>query len=206
MHHPVPERGGADQPGLALVNRERAVGTGTVGLAGKFLVQQEQLAFEIEDEAGNAGLESFATGGGMSRNTRLWVSDLVFGFRLDPRHDLLEFIGQVGTGLQASVHVAGQVGDAVGTRQAKPGGEFAERVFAVAAAEPGSDGASDVGISAMGHCRSVQAIVFRHRTEDGFDIASGKKSQRKVKPEGNRPARRSVTCRGVIDPTTPGRF
>jgi hypothetical protein len=57
-----------------------------------------------------------------------------------------------GTGLQASVHAAGQVGDAVGTRQAKPGGELAERVFAVAAAEPGSDGASDVGISAMGQC------------------------------------------------------
>ena len=131
---------------------------------------------------------------------------MVFGFRLDPRHDLLEFIGQLGTGLQASVHAAGQVGNAVGTRQAKPGGELAERVFAVAAAEPGSDGASDVGVSAMGYCRSVQAIVFRHRTEDGFGIASGKKSQRKVKPEGNRPARRSVTCRGVIDSTTPGRF
>ena len=68
------------------------------------------------------------------------MSDLVFGFRFDPRHDLLEFIGQLGTGLQASVHAAGQVGDAVGTRQAKPGGELAERVFAVvAAAEPGSD-------------------------------------------------------------------
>ena len=57
MHHSVPERGGADLPGLALVNRERAVGTGTVGLADKFLAQQEQLVFEIEDEAGNAGLE-----------------------------------------------------------------------------------------------------------------------------------------------------
>ena len=63
-------------------------------------------------------------------------------------HDLLEFIGQLGMGLQASVHPAGQVGDAVGTRQAEPGGEPAERVFAVAAAEPGSDGTSDVGISA----------------------------------------------------------
>ena len=67
MHDTIPERGSADLAGLALVNRERAVVTGTVGLAGKFLVQQEQLAFEIEDEAGNAGLESFATGGGMSR-------------------------------------------------------------------------------------------------------------------------------------------
>src|SRR5271166_2147196 len=38
MHHPVPERGGADLAGLAFVNRERPVGTGTVGLAGKFLV------------------------------------------------------------------------------------------------------------------------------------------------------------------------
>jgi hypothetical protein len=47
------------------------------------------------------------------------VSDLVFGFRLDPRHDLLEFIGQFGLGSQASVHAAGQVGNAVGTRQAK---------------------------------------------------------------------------------------
>ncbi len=28
----------------------------------------------------------------------VWVSDLVFGFRLDPCHDLLEFIGQLGTG------------------------------------------------------------------------------------------------------------
>ena len=82
---------------------------------------------------------------------------MVLGSRLDPRHDLLEFIGQFGMGSQASVHAAGQVGDAVGTRQAKPGGELAERVFAVAAAEPGSDGASDVGISAMGHCRSVHA-------------------------------------------------
>jgi hypothetical protein len=27
----------------------------------------------------------------------VWVSDLVFGFRLDPCHDLLEFIGQLGT-------------------------------------------------------------------------------------------------------------
>jgi len=47
------------------------------------------------------------------------VSGLVFGALLDPRHDLLEFIGQLGTGSQASVHAAGQVGDAVGTRQAK---------------------------------------------------------------------------------------
>src|SRR5208282_5614480 len=54
----------------------------------------------------------------------VWVSDLVFGFRLDPRHDLLEFIGQLGTGSQASVHAAGQVGDIVGMRQAKPGGEL----------------------------------------------------------------------------------
>ncbi len=29
---------------------------------------------------------------------KVWVSDLVFGFRLDPSHDLLEFIGQLGTG------------------------------------------------------------------------------------------------------------
>ncbi len=28
----------------------------------------------------------------------VWVSDLVLGLRLDPRHDLLEFIGQLGTG------------------------------------------------------------------------------------------------------------
>jgi len=28
----------------------------------------------------------------------VWVSDLVFGFRLDPCHDLLEFIGHLGTG------------------------------------------------------------------------------------------------------------
>ena len=28
----------------------------------------------------------------------VWVSDLVFGFWLDPCHDLLEFIGQLGTG------------------------------------------------------------------------------------------------------------
>ena len=121
------------------------------------------------------------------------VSDLVLGCRLDQRHDLLKLVGQFGMGSQASVDASGQVGDAVGTRQAKPGGELAERDFAVAAAEPGSDGASDVGVSAMGQCRSVQAIVFRLRTEDGFGIASGKKSQRKVKPEGNRPARRSVT-------------
>jgi hypothetical protein len=46
MNHRIPERGSADLPGLALVNRERAVGPGTVGLAGKFLVQQEQLAFD----------------------------------------------------------------------------------------------------------------------------------------------------------------
>ena len=65
MHDTIPERGGADLPRLALVDRERAVGAGTVSLAGKFLVQQEQLAFEIEREAGNAGLEPFATGGGM---------------------------------------------------------------------------------------------------------------------------------------------
>ena len=38
MNDPIPERGGADLAGFALVNRERAVGTGTVGLAGKFLV------------------------------------------------------------------------------------------------------------------------------------------------------------------------
>jgi hypothetical protein len=54
-----------------------------------------------------------------------------------------------GPGSQASVHAAGLLGDAVGTRQAKLGGELAERDFAVAAAEPGSDGASDVGISAL---------------------------------------------------------
>ena len=68
------------------------------------------------------------------------------------RHDLLEFIGQCGLGSQASVHAAGQVGNAVGTRQAKSGGEFARRDFAVAAAEPGNDSASDVGISALGQC------------------------------------------------------
>jgi len=62
----------------------------------------------------------------------------------------LEFIGQFGMGSQASVHAAGQVGNAVGTRQAKEGGELVERDFAVAAAEPGSHGASDVGISALG--------------------------------------------------------
>src|SRR5271157_3205840 len=71
----------------------------------------------------------------------------------------------------------GSGGDAVGTRQAKPGGELAKRDFAVAAAEPGSDGASDVGISALGQCRSVQAIVFRHRPEDGCGIASGELSR-----------------------------
>ncbi|HKM55578.1 MAG TPA: hypothetical protein VJY33_19390, partial [Isosphaeraceae bacterium] len=71
---------------------------------------------------------------------------MVFGSPLDSRHDLPEFISQLGTGSQASVHAAGLVGDAVGTRQAKLGGELAERDFAVAAAEPGSDGASDVGI------------------------------------------------------------
>ena len=47
------------------------------------------------------------------------MSDLVFGSMLDSRDDLLEFIGQLGTGSQASVPAAGQVGDAVGTRQAK---------------------------------------------------------------------------------------
>jgi len=75
MNDPIPERGGADLPSLALVNRERALGTGTVGLAGKFLVQQERLAFEIEDEAGNAGLEAFATGGGMSRKQQALERD-----------------------------------------------------------------------------------------------------------------------------------
>jgi hypothetical protein len=28
----------------------------------------------------------------------VWVLDLVFGFRLDPCDDLLELIGQLGTG------------------------------------------------------------------------------------------------------------
>jgi len=28
----------------------------------------------------------------------VWVSDLVFGSRLDPCHDLLEFVGQLETG------------------------------------------------------------------------------------------------------------
>lgn len=54
-----------------------------------------------------------------ARLGRVWVSDLVLGSRLDPRHDLLEFIGQFGMGSQASVYAAGQVGNAVGTRQAK---------------------------------------------------------------------------------------
>ncbi len=71
MHDTIPERGGADLPGLALVDRERAVGTGTVGLAGKFLVQPEQLAFQIEEEAGNAGLEAFATGRGVRRTQQV---------------------------------------------------------------------------------------------------------------------------------------
>ncbi len=75
MHDTIPERGGADLPGLAPVNRERVVGTGAVGLAGKFLVQPEQLAFEIEDEAGNAGLEALATGGGMSRKKQALERD-----------------------------------------------------------------------------------------------------------------------------------
>jgi hypothetical protein len=61
MHDTITERGGADPAGLALVNRERTVGTGTVGFAGKLLVQPEQLAFEIEDEAGNAGREANVT-------------------------------------------------------------------------------------------------------------------------------------------------
>ena|SRR5271157_1725566 len=30
--------------------------------------------------------------------TQVWVSDLVFGFRLDACHNLLKFIGQLGTG------------------------------------------------------------------------------------------------------------
>ena len=51
MHDPIPERCGADLARLALVNRERAVGTRTVGFAGEFLMQPEQLAFEIEEEA-----------------------------------------------------------------------------------------------------------------------------------------------------------
>jgi len=29
---------------------------------------------------------------------QVWVSDLVFGFRLDPCYDLMVFIGQLGTG------------------------------------------------------------------------------------------------------------
>jgi len=89
----------------------------------------------------------------------------------------LELIGQFGMGSQASIHAASQVGNAVVRRQAKPRGELAERDFAVAAAEPGIDGASDVGISALRQCRSVQAIVFRHRSEDGFGIASGEFSR-----------------------------
>ena len=47
------------------------------------------------------------------------MSDLALGFRLDPLHDLLEFIGQLGTGSQASVYAAGQVEKAIGTRKAK---------------------------------------------------------------------------------------
>ena len=33
----------------------------------------------------------------VKKSWEVWVSDLVFGFRLDPCHDLLEFIGQLGT-------------------------------------------------------------------------------------------------------------
>jgi hypothetical protein len=131
---------------------------------------------------------------------------LVFGFRIDPRHDLQEFIGQLGTGSQASFHAAGQLGDAVGTTQAKPGGVLAERVFAVAAAKPASDGASDVGISAMGQCRSIQAIVFRHRTEDGFGSASGKSNGIMGCRTGSDPAKAPRRFRrGVRRHPVPGR-
>jgi hypothetical protein len=65
MDHPIPERGGADPPGLALEDRECAVGTGAVGPDDKLLVQPQQFGFEAEVEAGDAGLEAFGTGGGV---------------------------------------------------------------------------------------------------------------------------------------------
>ena len=70
MHNPVSERGGTHLPRLALVNRERAVGTRTVGFAGELLMQPEHLALEIEEEAPDAGLEAFATSGGVRRRNR----------------------------------------------------------------------------------------------------------------------------------------
>ena len=67
MDDTIPERGGTDLPGLPLVDRERAVGTGAVGLGGKFLVKPQEFRFEVEEEASDAGLEAFATGGGSGR-------------------------------------------------------------------------------------------------------------------------------------------
>jgi hypothetical protein len=46
-----------------------------VGLAGKFVVQAKQLAFEIKQEAGNAGLEAFATGGGVGGSHEILERD-----------------------------------------------------------------------------------------------------------------------------------
>jgi hypothetical protein len=47
MDDTIPERGGADLALLSLVDRERAIGTGTVGLAGKLLLEPQEFRFEV---------------------------------------------------------------------------------------------------------------------------------------------------------------
>jgi hypothetical protein len=75
MHDTIPKGGGTDLPGLALINRECVVGTGTVCLAFKFVVKSEQLAFQIEEEAGNSGLEALTAGGGVCRKKQVLERD-----------------------------------------------------------------------------------------------------------------------------------
>ena len=63
MHHPVLERGGADLPGLALVEGERAVRAGAVGLGGEFVVEPRQFPLQVEEEPGRRGAEPLAAAG-----------------------------------------------------------------------------------------------------------------------------------------------
>ena len=63
MHHPVAEWRRADLAGLALVDRERAVGSGAVGLARELLVEPGQLPLQVEEEPGRRGTKPLSPPG-----------------------------------------------------------------------------------------------------------------------------------------------
>ena len=63
MHHPVAERGGGDEAGLAFVEGEQPISAGLVSAVVQFPLQGQQFAFQIEFEGDRAGAAGFAAPG-----------------------------------------------------------------------------------------------------------------------------------------------